>query len=115
MSKSLKEKTEEDLRWLFGIIKEVNPKPELWEGTVQTIALWKVVNPYLDLNARDMLTIGCAGWLVSLARTVDEEKFSDISPYTYFQAAHIVVNPEEGESNWYEFYKKLTQTNINNE
>ena len=97
-----------DIKWLFEIAKDANPSHSLWESNTQTIALWKTINPRIDLTPNDMLCLGCAGWLVSLASVMDEERFSKILPVSYLQVAHVLNNPDAGEEDWRKFYDRLT-------
>lgn len=104
---------EENIKWLFEKAAQANPNHSKWESNTQTIALWKAINPNINLEPCDMLCLGCAGWLVSLARLLDEEKFSEIPPTAYLQVAHVIINKEAGEEEWRQFCERLTGTNIN--
>lgn len=101
---------EEDLRWLITIAKQAGIDPSKWESGAHLISLLKSLNKNIKSETADLLVLGCTGWLLSLARAVDEKRFFEIDPVIYLQSAFLLVDPSSDEGKWQDFLKRTINT-----
>jgi hypothetical protein len=103
----LKTITENNLKWLNSLVSEL-PDLRFIEPVSQALAL---INRHNHFTDDEIVIIGTAGLLATKARTVDENKFQEITPGEYFHHAYILLKvfkkEEPCEEEYFNIIKKL--------
>lgn len=89
-----KKKTEEDFKWLLALLPKA-PDLKLLETATQAVALISAVNvDKVTPTPHDSVKVALSAFLATRARIVDEARFVDIHPTTYFQVAQYLLSQD---------------------
>jgi len=98
----------EDLRWLSLVCPEI-PKMENIEIAAQTLGILQTVNPFLkSIERSDIMLLSLVGYIASKARQADQERFNQVSPYTYFHLAYAWRGTDEDGEKYPDFIKRIS-------
>lgn len=98
----------EDLRWLSLVCPEV-PKLEDIEISAQTLGILQTVNPFLkNIERSDIMLLALVGYIASKARQADQERFNQVSPYTYCHLAYAWRGTDEDGKKYPDFIKRIS-------
>ena len=91
-------KTKEDFKWLLSSAPTA-PNLVHLEGTIQAFALLLGQNNKIsECKYEDLIKVALGGFIANRARLLDEERFLDIPPTTYYQAAQYLMERDYGLS-----------------
>jgi len=105
-------KTQEDFKWLLSSAPTA-PNIAHLEGTVQSFALLLGQNNKIsEWNYEDLIKVALGGFIANRARLLDEERFLEIPPTTYYQVAQHLMErdynlSEDTEENFKEFLDRI--------
>lgn len=105
-------KTTEDFKWLVSSTPTA-PSIAHLESSIQAFALLSAVN-YNNVAWKhaDFIKMALGGFIANRARLLDEDRFVDIPPTTYYQVAQYLMErdykmPEDTEENFKEFFDRI--------
>ena len=99
------QKNKEDLVWLLKCMCNEAPDIKFIEPTMQSLSLLYATKNNSELEHEDLVKLSLSGFIAMRARMVDENKFTEIHPFLYYQAAQYLMHTsyEMGEDTEQEF------------